>query len=90
MWQGLHVVVRVPGIGLSDGPSLVASAGRRGLAFHPLAPLFAPAQPRAARDGAGLVLGYTSLSISQIHAGVRRLSEAVKEVQAKLPIRQRD
>ena len=87
---GLHVVVRVPGIGLSDGPGLVASAARRGVGIYLLAPLFAPAQPRAARHGAGLVLGYASLSISQIDAGVRRLSEAVKEVQATLPVRQRD
>jgi GntR family transcriptional regulator/MocR family aminotransferase len=87
---GLHVVVRVPGICLSDGPGLVAAAARRGVGIYLLAPLFAPAQPRAARHGAGLVLGYASLSIAQIDEGVRRLSEAVKEVLATLPIRQGD
>jgi GntR family transcriptional regulator/MocR family aminotransferase len=84
------VVVRVPGIGLSDGPGLVAAAARREVGIYLLAPLFAPAQPRAARHGAGLVLGYASLSIAQIDEGVRRLSEAVKEVLATLPIRQGD
>jgi GntR family transcriptional regulator/MocR family aminotransferase len=87
---GLHVVVRVPGIGLPDGPGLVAAAARREVGIYLLAPLFAPTQPRAARHGAGLVLGYASLSIAQVDAGVRRLSEAVKEVLATLPIRQRD
>ncbi|MCA3179077.1 MAG: PLP-dependent aminotransferase family protein [Burkholderiales bacterium] len=79
---GLHVVVRVPGIGPSDGPGLVASAARKGVGIYLLAPLFAHARRQAAREGAGLVLGYASLSIPQIDAGVRRLGEAVKEVRA--------
>jgi len=87
---GLHVVVRVPGIGLSDEPGLVASAARRGVGIYLLAPLFAPAQQRSARHATGLVLGYASLSVPQIDAGVRLLSEAVKEVRATLPSRLRE
>jgi len=86
---GLHMVVRVPGIGPSEGPGLVASAARKGVGIYLLAPLFAHARRQAAREGAGLVLGYASLSIPQIDAGVRLLGEAVKEVQAMPPIRRR-
>lgn len=86
---GLHVVIRVPGIGDIEGPALVAAAARHGVGLYPLAPLFASAPQRADRQRTGLILGYASLTIPQIEAGVQRLGEAIGEIEAVPMIRRK-
>jgi GntR family transcriptional regulator/MocR family aminotransferase len=86
---GLHVVIRVPGNGDTEGPAPVVAAARHGVGIYPLAPLFASAPQRSDRQRTGPILGYASLTIPQIEAGEQRLNDAVSQVVARPPIRRK-
>ncbi len=77
---GLHVVMRLPPTSLGDELALVTAARRRGVAVYPLSPSFAAGARRSPSRGAAFVLGYASLSSTQIVEGVRLLGEAVREL----------
>jgi len=71
---GLHVVVWLPGLLQQDEPALIAAARVRGVGVYPVSGLFARTR---ARRPAGLVVGYASLGVEQIRAGIRGLAAAV-------------
>jgi GntR family transcriptional regulator/MocR family aminotransferase len=75
---GLHVLVRLPD-GM-DAERIATAATARGVEVETLAGF--RADPGADPEGhpAGLVLGYASLTPSQIHAGIEQLAETAREV----------
>jgi GntR family transcriptional regulator/MocR family aminotransferase len=77
---GLHVVLRLPLTGLGAELALITAARRRGVAVYPLSTSFANGVRRSPSRGAAFVLGYASLSSTQILEGVRLLGEAVREL----------
>ncbi|MEL4181536.1 MocR-like pyridoxine biosynthesis transcription factor PdxR [Roseateles sp. PN1] len=77
---GLHVVMRLPLTGLGAELALITAARRRGVAVYPLSTSFATPARKPPSQGAAFVLGYASLSSTQIVEGVRLLGEAVREL----------
>jgi GntR family transcriptional regulator/MocR family aminotransferase len=77
---GLHVVLRLPLTGLGAELALITAARRRGVAVYPLSTSFANGVRRSPSRGAAFVLGYASLSSTEIVEGVRLLGEAVREL----------
>lgn len=82
---GLHVVLRLPGLAPADEGRIVRQAEVQGLGVYPLSPLYvdpdATATPGRA-GGAGLILGYASLTEAQIARGVQGLGAVVRSVMA--------
>jgi len=79
---GLHVVLWLPFLRQQDEPALVAAARKRGVGVYPVSQLFASTPPRTRPRHAGLILGYASLTVDQIHQGVRTLAAAIARLQA--------
>lgn len=77
---GLHVVMRLPLTGLGAELALITAARRRGVAVYPLSTSFAADVRRSPSQAAAFVLGYASLSSTQIVEGIRLLGEAVREL----------
>lgn len=79
---GLHLVLWLTRLRARDEPALVEAARARGVGVHPVSGLYArPAQRGAAP--AGLVLGYASLGVAQIHQGIQALAGAVAELRGR-------
>jgi len=79
---GLHVVLWLPFLRQQDEPALVAAARKRGVGVYPVSQLFASTPLRPRPRHAGLILGYASLTVDQIHQGVRTLAAAIARLQA--------
>jgi len=82
---GLHVVLWLPFLRPQDEAVLVAAARAAGVGAYPVSPLFAAPQVSAPPRPAGLTLGYASLSVEQIHEGVRTLAAVIGGLAAGLP-----
>jgi GntR family transcriptional regulator/MocR family aminotransferase len=69
---GLHVVLWLRGIRRDRLPSLVARAGAAGVGVYPATPYYLRAPTRG-----GLLLGYASLSETEIRRGIERLGQCL-------------
>ncbi len=78
---GLHVVLWLPSLRQGDEAAVVAAARERGVGVYALSPLYARPSSRDRPPGAGLILGYASLGVEQIHQGMRSLGAAVAALQ---------
>ncbi|HEX4187167.1 MAG TPA: PLP-dependent aminotransferase family protein [Solirubrobacteraceae bacterium] len=74
---GLHVILRLAGD--VDGMRLARAAAHRSVGVYPLG--YAYMEPRPVHDS--LVLGYANLSEPAIGEGIRRLSDALREIEKK-------
>lgn len=74
---GLHLVLWLPGTPARDEPALVAAAAAAGVGVYPVSALYTTPRGPGPRS-AGLVLGYASLEIAQIQAGVRLLGRVLR------------
>ncbi|MFJ3463448.1 PLP-dependent aminotransferase family protein [Achromobacter spanius] len=80
--SGLHVVIWFPAIPAHAEPDLAEYARKSGVGIRPVSPLYATGS--AARSVmAGFVIGYASLSVTQIEEGVRRLAASVNAFREK-------
>jgi len=66
---GDHLLAWLRGMERSELNSLVQAAARAGVGVYPIEPYYLKPPP-----GAGLLLGYTSMRETDIHAGIRRLA----------------
>lgn len=69
---GLHVLLRLPGVAARDVPRLRAACRARDVGVYPAAPFYSRPPARAE-----LLLGYASLSESEIRTGIRALRDAL-------------
>jgi GntR family transcriptional regulator/MocR family aminotransferase len=67
---GLHVVLWLRGVHRDHLPSLVERAAAAGVGVYPATPYYLHPPKRA-----GLLLGYASLSETEIHRGIERLGQ---------------
>lgn len=74
---GLHVLLWLPSLRPADEPALVAAAHEAGVGVYPVSPLFASARRAASARVAGLMLGYASLTVDEIHRGISTLGQVV-------------
>jgi GntR family transcriptional regulator / MocR family aminotransferase len=70
---GVHVLLWLRGIHVSDLPLLVSRAESAGVGIYPVTPYYL--QPI---DQAGLLLGYASMTESEIRAGIKRLAGIIR------------
>jgi len=68
----LHVVLWLRGIRRDRLPSLVARAGAAGVGVYPATPYYLRPPTRG-----GLLLGYASLSETEIRRGIERLGQCL-------------
>lgn len=66
---GVHLVVWFNHLARSDLPAVIARAAAAGIGLYPVLPYYATPPQRA-----GLLLGYASLSETEIRAGIRKLA----------------
>ena len=71
---GVHLLVWLPGVALSDLEPLVERAARADVGVYSIAPYYLNPPDRA-----GLLLGYANLSEEEIREGVRRLATVIRE-----------
>lgn len=69
---GMHLLLWLPGVPAADVGRLVASADAAGVGVYPVAPYYLEPPERA-----GLLLGYASLTESEIRQGIARLAAVV-------------
>ena len=69
---GVHLLLWLPGVPAGAVPDLVAAAARAGVGVYPVAPHYLNPP-----DTAGLLLGYASLTESEIRQGIRRLARVI-------------
>jgi GntR family transcriptional regulator/MocR family aminotransferase len=74
---GLHLVLWLPMLPVRDEAALVAAARALRVGVYPVTPLYAGPR-RQAPAGAGLVLGYASLTAAQIDLGIRLLGGVLR------------
>ena len=79
---GLHIVVWLNRVPMTQEDALIARAHAAGLGVYPVTPLYAPAPAAALPDTAGLVMGYASLDKQAIEQGVRALKEVLDTLSA--------
>jgi len=77
---GLHALLWLPSLRGQDEAALVAAARQRGLGVYPVSPLFARPSTLAHTRPAGLIMGYASLTLTQIEQGVRMLAAVLRDV----------
>jgi len=75
---GLHVVLWLPMLGQGEEAAVVAAARSAGVGVYPVSPLYAGSPSDSPPRPAGLVIGYASLDVEQIHHGVRALAAALR------------
>ena len=71
---GVHLVVWLNDVPPRELGALIGRAARAGVGIYPVAPYYAEPPRRA-----GLLFGYAALTEGEIHAGVRRLAELLRE-----------
>lgn len=71
---GLHVVAWLPEIPQDQEAGLIARGRAAGIGLYPVSPLYAAAAGAGRPGCAGLVLGYASLTPSEIQKGARLLA----------------
>lgn len=87
--SGLHVVVWCKSLPSSAEASLAQAARALGVRVYPISPLFQPDSTRPGQQRhAGLIMGYALLDEAVIVEGVKRLSTALRQVQASTRPRQ--
>lgn len=69
---GVHLLVWLRGLRPDDLPPLIQRAAKRGVGIYSVEPYFLAKPPRA-----GIVLGYSSLSVEEIRRGVAELAEVL-------------
>ena len=74
---GLHVVLWLPFLRPEEEPALVMAARQVGVGIYPVSSLFASDYSSAPPRPAGFILGYASLTVSQIQQGIQVLNEAI-------------
>lgn len=74
---GLHLVLWLPALRPRHEPQLIAAARAAGVGVYGVSPLFARPPAAMAPRPAGLILGYASLTLAQIDAGMQRLAGAL-------------
>lgn len=74
---GLHVMIRLRGLGASEVPALLARAAGDGVGIYPVAPYYQ--QPS---EEAGLILGYAGLPERDLRAGVQAFAEVLEAHEA--------
>jgi GntR family transcriptional regulator/MocR family aminotransferase len=74
---GLHLVLWLPALRPRHEPQLIAAARAAGVGVYAVSPLFARPPGAMAPRPAGLILGYASLTLAQIDAGMQRLAGAL-------------
>jgi GntR family transcriptional regulator/MocR family aminotransferase len=79
---GLHIVVWLNRVPMTQEDALIARAHAAGLGVYPVTPLYAPAPTAARPDTAGLVMGFASLDEQAIKRGVRTLKEVLDTLSA--------
>jgi GntR family transcriptional regulator/MocR family aminotransferase len=83
--SGLHLVVWFPALPSMAELALVKEASRLGVRVYPVSPLYRRSGQQAERPRpAGLVMGYALLEREAIFDGVRRLSEALRRLEASV------
>jgi GntR family transcriptional regulator/MocR family aminotransferase len=70
---GMHLTCWLPGIASSSLPALVAAAEQHELGLYPITPYFSTPPPMA-----GLLLGYSGLSIRELDEASRRLGQLLR------------
>jgi GntR family transcriptional regulator/MocR family aminotransferase len=78
--SGLHVVVWLKNIRTDQEAALVAQALRLDVGVRSISPMYALGSKHRSNQCAGLVLGYASLSQSDIEKGIEKLAAAVAEI----------
>lgn len=85
--SGLHLTVWFHSLPANAEPSLVAAARRRSVRIYPITPLFHPSASGSLQQrSCGLVMGYALLELKVIEEGVKRLAEALSEVERSIGI----
>lgn len=79
---GLHVVLWLPWLPSTAEASLTAAARDAGVGIYPVSPLYARPRSPDRHRAAGLVLGYASLSVDRIEAGIGRLGTILARFRA--------
>jgi GntR family transcriptional regulator / MocR family aminotransferase len=74
---GLHVVLWLTRLRAQDEAALVVEARAAGVGVYAVSPLYAASRAKAKARAAGLILGYASVTVEQIEAGVRTLAQVV-------------
>jgi GntR family transcriptional regulator/MocR family aminotransferase len=72
---GMHAVVWLPHMSHAKCAELIAYASERGLGLHPIAPFY-KRPPRTP----GLLMGYASVSVTEIEAAMQLVAESIKTV----------
>jgi GntR family transcriptional regulator/MocR family aminotransferase len=76
--SGLHLVVWLKGVPVSEELAVATAALQRGVRVYPISPFYCSEAPLAtSRRTAGLVVGYALLEPAAIREGVRRLAGAL-------------
>lgn len=78
--SGLHIVLWLKNIRVAKEIALVAQALQLGVGVRPISPMYALGSKLRSKRCAGLVLGYASLSQSDIETGIEKLAAAVAEI----------
>ncbi|RZS53369.1 PLP-dependent aminotransferase family protein [Sphaerotilus mobilis] len=74
---GLHAVLWLTGLQAREEGAVIAAALEAGVSVYPLSPLYASPPPDGSNRPAGLVLGYASLTVEAIEAGIQGLGAAL-------------
>ena len=75
---GLHIVAWLDTIPRAREASFVATALNAGLGIYPIGPLYEPAMESARPACAGLVIGYSALTVEEIERGVALLARLIE------------
>jgi GntR family transcriptional regulator / MocR family aminotransferase len=78
--SGLHVVLWLENVRVTQEATLVVQALQQGVSVRPISPMYALGSKHRSRRCAGLVLGYASLSQSDIESGIEMLAAAVAQI----------
>jgi GntR family transcriptional regulator/MocR family aminotransferase len=74
---GLHIVLWLPFLSSQDEPRLVAAASMEGVGVYAVSSHFVAPEVNPYSRPAGLTLGYASLTLEQIHQGLKTLSSVI-------------
>jgi GntR family transcriptional regulator / MocR family aminotransferase len=74
---GLHVVLWLPFVASKHEAALVAAANASGVGVYPVSPLYAAPDASSRGRGAGLILGYASVTAEQIWQGMQTLAAVI-------------
>ncbi len=78
--SGLHVVLWLENVRVTQEATLVVQALQQGVSVRPISPMYALGSKHRSKRCAGLVLGYASLSQSDIESGIEMLAAAVAQI----------